>query len=210
MLATAILAGTLTVVTIPDNVQRRLSSTYPTWAVRQELSSATLMEAIVEPDGKVRSCRVVEFVGNERLAAEECAALSRRKLRPAMGPDGRPILGAFRTNIRRYLHGDSAEIRAVRAWTPPPDLTVQLSRDSSGGEVRHDVDVAVLVEADGAVTMCDGIAEANERAEVPAELVAVACTEAMKLRGPSLTSPDGTPTAYVANMKIRLERGSAT
>src|SRR5690606_15185341 len=123
MLGAVFLAGALGTVSIPEGVQRRLSSTYPSWAVREGRSSATSMEVVVEPDGTVRECTVVEFIGSERLATEECTNLARRKLRPATDAQGKPVIGLYRTHITRFVEGPREDERdAVRSWVHPADL----------------------------------------------------------------------------------------
>jgi hypothetical protein len=137
--AAAMLASAMAVVAMPKDVERRIFSSHPTWAVRDGRSSGTLLEAVVEPDGKVRECKVVAFVGSERLANEECASLARRKLRPAIDPDGQPVVGLYRNYISRYLSGRSteAESAAVRNWVYPADVTIRVNQQVGGADLTR-------------------------------------------------------------------------
>lgn len=203
--AATVLASAMAAVTIPADVNRRLVSTYPTWAVRDGRSSGTVMEAVVEPDGTVRECRIVAFVGSERLANEECASLARRKLRPATDPDGQPILGLYRTYISRFVSGRSAqaESAAVRSWVYPADVTIHVAQPAGGKDLTRVVQVAVLVKADGVVASCERMAEGSE--DVPQAVMDAACAEARKLAAAPMTTASGLPTDYVANVLVRLE-----
>lgn len=206
--AVVVLASAMSAVTMPQDVQRRLFSTYPTWAVREGRSSGTFMEAIVEPDGKIRECKVVAFVGSERLANEECARLARRKLRPATDLNGQPIVGLYRIYISRYLDGRSGEDErvAVQNWAPPADVTIQVAQPPGSEEVTREAQVAVLVKAEGGVASCQRIAERSE--QVPQALMDAACMEATKLSTAPLTTASGQPTDYVANVLVRFEAKS--
>lgn len=202
--AAIVLATAMAPVTMPPNQARRLISEYPAWAVREERSSAAVLEAIVEPDGTMRACRIIAFVGSERLVNEECSRLKRRKLRPATGPDGRPLLGLYRTEIVRFVSGTSDEIRTVRQWAAPANLTLpmpQTSAKSAGQQI--DVYLALLVSPDGSMTACEGT-ERNKRGKVAPGLVDAACIEAAKLGWTPLISADGRPTDYVAMATVRF------
>jgi hypothetical protein len=201
--ATVLTASALTPVAVPYDVQRRMSSSYPAWALRDRRSAGAVLEAIVEPDGKVRECKVVAFIGSERLATEECANLQRRKLKPAVDANGQPTLGLFRTQWGRRLAGRSGndEAEAVRRWVQPTDLSVEVS-DWSSEARRVDVGVVLLVKADGSVAACADIAEPKN--EIPATFVDAACVEAKKQTMTVLSGADGQPSDYVANVTVRF------
>ena len=112
--AAIFLASAMAPVTMSNDEYRRLTSTYPTWAVLQGRSSGTLYEVIVDTNGRLRECRIVAFVGSEKMANEECKRLRRSRFRPATDPEGRPILGVHRTYVIRVLDGDEDESVAVR------------------------------------------------------------------------------------------------
>jgi hypothetical protein len=203
--AAILLASALAPVTVPYDVQRKLFSNYPTWAVRDERSSATLMEAIVEPDGKIRECRVVTFVGSDRLANEECATLSRRRLKPATDLEGRAIVGLFRTNISRFIQSRSPEVATVRNWEVPADIVLPNEGLADRPAGRVDFGIALLVRDDGSVAACERSTSDTGEERVPSVLVEAACAEAGSERRRRLTAADGMPTAYVANLRVRID-----
>jgi len=203
-IATILVASSLTAVGIPADVQRRVYSTYPNWAVQQGHSAATAIEAVVEPDGEIRECRVVAFFGSERLANEECSRLLRHKLRPAVDVNGQPILGLHRNLLKRWLSG--AEAEAVESWMPEPDLTAELS-DLAIQDGGVDVAVVVLVNANGSVAVCDADPDRNKN--IAKSITDAACAEAAERVMPVLQDKNGQASDYVANMTVRLEAVSS-
>lgn len=204
MFGAAILAGAIGTVSIPADVERRLFSTYPTWAVREGRSSATSIEAVVDPDGTVRECVVVEFVGSERLAREECAKLAQHKLRPATDAEGQPVMGLYRTYTVRFINDTrKSERDAVRSWVHQPDLTIDVAHVEGGVEMPRDIQVAVLVEPDGSLALCERIAERSEN--LPQALIDVACVDARKLSMAPLMGLDDHPARYVTNVYVRFQ-----
>ncbi len=208
LVTTLFAASALTPVTVSEDVLRRIFSNYPTWAVREGRSAGAQLEFIVETDGKIRECRIVAFVGSERLANEACAMWKGRKLRPASGADGRPILGLYRTSSRYFLPSAARreEAQAVEAWTSPADIALKveaLPPDTS----TVDLEVALQIGPDGEVVGCSGIEERNDG--VPAPFVDAACVEARKYTRQVLNGADGQPSAYVTNTKVRFEATSA-
>ena len=207
--AALFLAGAMAPVTMSKAEARALVQRYPPWALREGRSSAVRIEAIVEPDGKMRDCKVVASEGSERLAAEECAALARRRLRPATDPEGRPVVGLYRTNVYRLVNPGRSESVAVRNWQPPANLTLPAGEASGARRRDADISFALFVGGDGSVTACEIVAAREERAEVSQEMMDAACREAIKLPMPTLTTVDGRPTTYVANITVRFEANPA-
>lgn len=194
----ALMASAIAPVGLPADASRRLFSTYPTWALRQDRSAGTKFEALVQADGKVRWCRVVAFVGSERLANEECERLARRRLTPAVGPDGRPILGLYRSAFLRSLDGNTTEAIQVRTWKSPADAVIV-------GSPAADVDRAsltVFVSANGSVSDCTATTGIPM---VTSEAVAgLACNEVRKLTLERLTTRDGQPAPYVTTLIVEF------
>ena len=203
--AAILLASALSPVTLSNDENRKISSTYPTWAVLQGRSSGTSVEVVVGPNGRMQECRVVAFVGSERMANEECKRFKGRRYRPATDLEGRPILGLYRTYITRVLDGDNEESVAVRNWIRPADATIRTGTLPDSATGRTDVGLVLLVKADGSVAECEGLAAANERARVSPALVDAACVEARKLTMARLTTAGGHPSDYVTNITMRFE-----
>jgi hypothetical protein len=197
------LAAAMAPVTFPSQVSRRIIQDYPTWAVREGKSAAGMLEIVVDVDGTVRDCKVVAFVGDERLANHQCDIMKQQKLRPALGPDGNPILGKYRTMVRHVVQG-SRQRAAVERAAMAPDLTVSVAGND---QKPFKIDLTLLVEANGSVAACEGTPGKNEGVQLP--WIAVACGEAVKLTGDPIAGPSGQPTDYVTNMTVQFEPDSS-
>ncbi len=206
MIGSAILLAAA--ISAPALEQRdlRFFERYPTWAVREGKSSGAFVDIIVEADGKVRSCTVVSFVGDERLANEECSQFERLRFLPAKGPDGKPILGNYRTYVSRFVQG-SAQRAQVERTTQPPDIRLSVARLPDDAEVLE-FGVDVLVDAGGVVQLCN----VGSRTQSPADMsfVEQACDEAANSTHALLAGPDGMASSYVKNLKVRFELASPT
>lgn len=192
-------AAAMAPVTVTSQVSRRIFQDYPTWAVRDGKSAAAVIEVIVEVDGSVRECKVASFLGDERLANHQCETMERQKLRPALGPDGNPILGKYRTMLKHWVQG-SPQREAVERAALAPDMIVTFAGDD---QVQFKVELVVLVRADGSVATCEGTPTKNEG--VPLPWIEVACNEAGKLAGDVVAGPSGQPADYVTNMTVQFK-----
>lgn len=193
------LVAAMAPVTVTSQVSRRIIQDYPTWAVRDGKSAAAVVELVVEVDGSVRECKVASFVGDERLANDQCDIMKRHKLRAALGPDGNPILGKYRTMLQHWVQG-SRQREAVERAVLEPDMTVTFAGD---GQMPFKVDLVLLVKADGSVATCEGTPGKNDG--VPLPWIEVACGEAGKLAGDLVAGPSGQPADYVTNMTVQFE-----
>ena len=204
--AAIFLASAMSPVTTTSQVSRRIFQNYPTWAVRDGKSAAAVIETIVEVDGTVRECTVVSFVGDERLANYQCDIVKRQTLRPALDPDGNPIIGKYRTMIIHWVEG-SRQKEAVQRAVREPDMTLTFNRVADTEQRPFKVELVLLVKADGSVAACEGASGKNEG--VPLAWIATACGEAAKLTGDLVTGPSGRPTDYVTNMTVQFEQDSS-
>ncbi|KRA83574.1 energy transducer TonB [Altererythrobacter sp. Root672] len=182
--------------------KKQFFGTYPTWAVRDGKSAATLIDLIVETDGKVRSCSVVSFIGDERLAQQECNAAMRLRLTPAKGVDGTPMPGRFRTFVTRWLVGGDKQSSEVKVARRTPDLTLKVDTPSLQITEPLSLGLALEIDSEGAVKRCEGIPASNP---VDSSVVEWTCGHASKLTGPVLADKTGAPVAYVMNLSVRLE-----
>ncbi len=179
-----------------------LRSHYPAWAVRENKSAATFVEAVIEPDGKMHDCAVVGFVGDERLAAQECEILSRLKFRPATGADGTPMRGRYRNLLKRVLSGPQASLAA--SASRPPDLTLTVNQ-TDGSAQPLDIGIDLLIDATGSLATCHaGFESEGERY---ASFVRVACAQAGKLTFAPLAHETGEP--YVTDALVRFVTGAS-
>lgn len=200
--AAILLASAISAPSFPDAALRRLNE-YPTWAVREGKSTAAVLDLLVTPDGWVRDCTVISFVGDERLARVECEIHKRVRMRPAIGPDGAPIAAKYRTWINLWVDNNSAQQRQVQQAKWPPDMTLKLANLSERTHEPIDIELELLVDTTGAVIVC----EAGRRYEESkhAALVQAGCREAMKLTVEPLVESSGAAVQHVANLRVRFE-----
>ena len=123
---------------------------YPTWAFVREWEGVTAFELLVAPNGRPEGCTVVHSSGLKMLDRRACdVAKERARFSPALGSDGRPAYGIYRSRI---------------VWSPDPykwaqteigpDLEVSLSRLPGGATTPVDLRFAYLVDAQGNASHC--------------------------------------------------------
>ena len=201
-MATALvfIAGVLMAPQADAAFSKQVQENYPPWAVRANEETAYSVELTVLPSGRVAKCRVVESVGNARLAAETCAGTIGRRLDPATDGEGRPIHGVLRTVIGMWLNSPG---KAIKEFTPRPDLELAVDR-LPGGENSLDLEIVLFVSPEGEVTACNG-REMNNKPDPPAGYLAAACEQTKGLRTTVLQDASGAALAYVTNLRVRFE-----
>ncbi len=198
MLGAAItLATAISAPAMAERDARAFVRDYPTSA-HDGRSAAVNLELTIDPDGKVRDCAVVSFVGDERLAREQCARLSRIRYSPATGPDGEPILAKYRTFVSLFML-EGRHAATVRRAKQAPDLTLTAATVPDKGV---EVDVDLLIDVTGVARLCDAGKRSQEATQ--AVYVEAACQEALRIKRSPLANNSGEPVEYVANMRIRF------
>ena len=128
---------------------------YPTWAFAREWEGVTAMELLVAPDGKPASCTVIQSSGLKMLDHRACSvAKARARFSPALGSDGRPVYGSYRSRIFW-----SADPYKWAQTDTGPDLEVSLSRLPGGATAPVDLRFAYLVDAQGNASDCTPLAK---------------------------------------------------
>jgi hypothetical protein len=185
-----------------DVAMKQLIRNYPTWAVRGGKSAAALVELIVESDGKVRGCSVISFVGDERLAREQCVAVMRLRLVPARAADGTPILSRYRTFLTKWIPGSGSQANEVKTASPPPDLTLKVATSTIPITEPTSLGLVLEINPAGVVTHCEGMQNSKP---IGRSTVEWACAQALNFTGPVLADSAGAPAAYVMTLSVRLE-----
>ncbi|MBO9517240.1 MAG: hypothetical protein J7493_04165 [Porphyrobacter sp.] len=205
------LAAAISAPSLTTAANKKLFGSYPDWAVLQGKSSAAQVEIVVEPDGKARSCTIVWFVGDERLAQERCTKASRQKFIPAKGLDGQPTLGTLRTFLAQWIVDDNdTQSREVSAARPTPDLTLKVDTSTLSLTEPLIVKLVFLIDSDGFVKACTEDQNQNQGQQTDGRMVEAACEQAAKVAAPILLDRAGAPTAYVINSTVRLEPAAAS
>jgi hypothetical protein len=148
--------------------------------------------AFVSPEGTIEKCNVVAVLGDDRAAkraAEKvCGKIVGRRVKPAIGLEGRPAYGSFIGSISL-----AENLERMPVETLPPDLTIQ----TSGLNGRVSINVAI--GDDGKVLGC-------ERGDGSDQLARRACDEVRQLGFAVEEAKDGRAVAYMRPMFVKFEQ----
>lgn len=82
-----------------EAVARRISSDYPSTALRRRESGIFRLRVIVEPDGTMSECRVDNATVTESLQSPACQEMKRAEFEPALDANGDPMRSYYTTRI---------------------------------------------------------------------------------------------------------------
>lgn len=141
---------------------------YPTKAFEREWQGISEFAVIVGPDGRAADCKVTRSSGYEILDRQACSVpMKRARFKPALGSDGRPTFGVYRSQVV-WQRPDRDMPR--RDLGPDLEITVnQLPAGTTGPAVN----LAYHVDAQGNPSQCTPMADS---ATQPRQLVDVACS----------------------------------
>jgi TonB family protein len=176
----------------PPLQQRKLrglfdASDYPSAAIAKGEQGEVYFEVVVDPDGRVDSCNILQSSGYRDLDEVTChIMLTRALFSPAMDDANKPIYSTYRQVINWQL--DSR-------FSPPPiapdwDLTINQAPD--GVKLPLQFAVVYLVKADGRASHCEFSNDWAPKSQVipPPVLVELPCRAVM-----------GSPIRVVRNHK---------
>lgn len=161
---------------------------YPTKAFAREWQGVTTFAVIVAPDGRAVDCRIVKSSGYEVLDRPACwVPMKRARFTPAVGADGRPAYGVYRSQVVWQRPDRPALQRDLG-----PDLEISLNQ-LPAGTTGPAVKLAYYVDAAGNPSACTPLPDS---ATQPRQLVDAACTalfarlgrEPVTLRGAAVTA----------------------
>lgn len=145
-------------------------------------------EAFVAPDGTIEGCTVRATMGDAKAAPKVCSAIIGRKVSPAVGADGQPTYGYYRSALNFSDNLDPIAPDAVAA-----DLALQVQGLSVA---RARVGVTVSVGADGKVLACEG----------SAGLARTACEQVKGLDLPVRKAKSGAAVGYLYPMIVEFQQ----
>ena len=140
---------------------------YPTKAFAREWQGVTNFAVIVGPDGRAADCQVTKSSGHEVLDRQACwVATKRARFTPAIGADGRPAYGVYRSQVVWQRPDRGALQRDLG-----PDLEISLNPLPAGATAPA-VKLAYHVDTAGNPSACTPLPDS---ARQPPALVDAAC-----------------------------------
>jgi TonB family protein len=195
LMALAAAVATLpTGVADPDIRGMVTGSEYPADALAEGKSVAATIEIRVNTAGRPEHCRVVQALGDARLAKEICRIAARKRYNPARLRDGTPAYAVVRTMVRLYVPGSLGEAIAAARLDPAADVKVAALRR---GRASEDVVLVTAVGTDGRVTEC-GPKDEDQRA-----LAEAICTRPDLFHPAVVTDGKGAVMPYIAETLVR-------
>jgi hypothetical protein len=192
LLAAATLAAAFTAPVPSQDDMRDLLRHYPQAALRNGWSAAILLEAIVDPEGRILVCSPVAMFGEPELAKQICAIFKGIKIDPAT-IDGKPSYGMIKTAVRFTIPP-----RRFSDLKHPADVKLDVNK-LPDGEHSLTVKVNVLVGEDGKVEGCKG------QDHPPESYLQVACRQVSVLGFPALNDLNHHTVRYVRDVIVEFQ-----
>jgi hypothetical protein len=160
-----------------------------------------LIEAQVDPQGRISECRALAVDGSKDLAATICSRVERLRVKPA-SISGSSSYGLMRSVL---TFSDSGGRYKGTAAGPkqPADLEVQVNELPAGQSVLR-VNANIVVDATGKPQACYATDEA------PQAYADVACTQVSGLTFGTIKDEVGKPVGYVRSLIMDFELASAS
>jgi hypothetical protein len=202
MISLVVLASALVAPTFAPDVVKRIQDYYPIELARKGVQTSFAAELVFLPDGRVSTCRVVEFVGDAAFADHLCKAFVGLQGTAARDREGNPSYGIM---------------RKVFSWTiSAPD--VKTLRPLSGSQMRLIVNklpagvdhvgllLALSMSEDGAVVECTrgpAVTDRGKPMEQASEAyLKAACQQAKGVPPLIVRAATGEKVPYVANLSV--------
>lgn len=156
-------------------------------------SAAAVIDARVDPNGKISDCKAVTTSGDAGLADSICSHLDGMQIEPA-SVSGDASYGVVRSVVSLSDSGTPLTI--------PADVTLQVNRLPAGRPMLRIV-ANVLIDEAGKPQACSAVGEA------PQAYADVACTQIAGLGFGTINDDHGKPVRYVRNVIVDFELGAA-
>ena len=171
---------------------------YPTKAFQREWQGVTNFTVVVGPDGKPAECRITKSSGYELLDRSACwVPMKRARFTPAVGADGRPAYGVYRSQVV-WRRPD----RGLLQRDLGPDLEISVNQLPPGTVEPVAVRVAYAVDAAGNPSACTPLDNA-----APRQLVDAACTALFQHLPREPVTAHGAAVAAVKTAAVRVTAG---
>lgn len=155
-------------------------------------SAAAVIDARVDPKGKVSDCKAVVTSGDAQVAASICTHLNGMQIQPA-SVGGESSYGIVRGVVSLSPSGSSLAI--------PADLALQVNK-LPAGQATLRVTANVLLDAGGKPQACYAAGQA------PQAYADVACNSVSGLGFGTIDNDSGKPVPYVRSVVVDFELAS--
>jgi hypothetical protein len=190
----ALLAFVSAAATQP-HIETLLSPTdYPQWAAEQNQSAAALIEAVIDPDGKVIRCNTVQQFGSRELADQICNIVLRKRM-PGPHTSGK---GFCERALVRFFLPETSEGLAISKLQQPPDFVFAVNQ-LPNDQTSLTAEVNLMVDQNGQVTDCVASSPNTNEAAVNA-----ICSMRDQLGATKMVDSKGQPFSYVLARTIQL------
>lgn len=168
-----------------------------------EQTAAARVALWIDPKGKVLSCDLVDFEGNENSANRLCRAIVGTRFTSAKGANDDPVHSLYVTDLTAYPPDDRWQVKQMQdnLQGSPGNTDIVLSMATMPDDFfwKSTHTVAVMIDNDGRMTHC-------ETDGLPAQpWVSVACGKAKAIVFEPLLSQQGVPVPYIRNISVRYE-----
>ncbi|MBB5712511.1 energy transducer TonB [Sphingomonas xinjiangensis] len=178
---------------------------YPKSSMRKNEFGVVGFAILVRPDGNPEKCEVIVPTRFEDLNQYSCRLLMRRaRFKPAVGPDGKPAYGIYRSATSWFMADDLVRVKELIKRYPYPSA-IDLTLLTKGTKTPAPIELVVSIDTTGAVTQC-GTPEAT----VSGNIVEVACKGVKAAWTPFLGSTKaGQAVMTVQSVKVGFEAEAA-
>ncbi|HTN14056.1 MAG TPA: hypothetical protein VL094_04545 [Sphingomonadaceae bacterium] len=170
-------------------LERSIKSDLPREVADSDLAGI-VYEAYVDPQGKIRDCKVAGVLGNQldrKLATGMCKAVKGKAVKAvALGADGKPMPAVFRGVVS--LASNSI---ALDRFPIEPDVRYQVDQLPGGAKAAVRRNLVVEVDGQGHITAC-GAAGGKDTPDT-----ATACDIAQSVTLPIRKGADGKGESYL-------------
>jgi TonB family protein len=186
---------------LSEKEARRFIDIYPPKAARNKQSAAAVVDATVDPKGRISNCKTLRTLGDEPLIDRICGLVEKMKIEPAT-VGGAPAYGVFHDLVSFTLTGSNLA-KELAQFTVPSDLELQVNKLPVGQSTLR-VKANVLVDATGKPQAC------YAASDVPQDYADVVCTQVSGITFGTLKDDAGKPVSYVRSMIVDFDLASAS
>ncbi|WBO21704.1 energy transducer TonB [Sphingomonas abietis] len=183
------------------------SDDYPPSALQKNEFGYVGFSILIDPDGKSEKCDVIAPSAFRDLNDLSCSLAMRRvRFTPAIGSNGQPAYGLFRSWASWMVAADSVAMDRLMKLYPPPS-NVDLTLFVRAAKLPDPIDLIITVDASGVIGECQA-----KNSSAPADITQLACEQLKSQWKPTTAATvagEAVQTVQTARVDFRLD-GAAT